>query len=40
MLLVFCVMFAGLLGVARSLYRTELGGRRIDRRLRELRSES
>jgi heme exporter protein C len=39
MLLVFCVMFAGLLGLAGSLYRTELGGRRIDRRLRELGSE-
>jgi heme exporter protein C len=40
MLLVFCVMFTGLLGLAASLYRTELGGRRIDRRLREARSES
>jgi heme exporter protein C len=40
MLLVFCVMFAGLLGLAASLYRTELGGRRIDRRLRELRSDA
>jgi hypothetical protein len=39
MLFVFCAMFAGLLGLAGSLYRTELGGRRIDRRLRELRSE-
>jgi heme exporter protein C len=34
MLLVFCVMFAGLLGVAASLYRTELAGRRIDRALK------
>lgn len=37
MLLVFCVMFAGLLGLAASLYRTELTGRRIGRRLRLLR---
>jgi heme exporter protein C len=34
MLLVFSVMFAGLLGLAASLYRTELAGRRIDRTLR------
>jgi len=40
MLLVFCLSLAGLLGLAGSLYRTELGGRRIDRRLRELRSGS
>jgi heme exporter protein C len=37
MLLVFCLTFAGLLGVAASLYRTELAGRRLDRRLRGLR---
>jgi heme exporter protein C len=36
MLLVFCVMFAGLLGLAASLYRTELTGRRLDRVLRSL----
>jgi heme exporter protein C len=37
MLVAFCVMFAGLLGLAASLYRTELSGRRIDRTLRAIR---
>ncbi|HZR96744.1 MAG TPA: cytochrome c biogenesis protein CcsA [Gaiellaceae bacterium] len=40
MLLVFGVMFAGLLGLGASLYRTELAGRRIDHALRTLRSEA
>ena len=37
MFLVFCLSLAGLLGLAGSLYRTELAGRRLDTRLRELR---
>jgi heme exporter protein C len=40
MLLAFSVMFAGLLGLAGSLYRTELTGRRIERTLRSLRAGS
>jgi len=39
MFLVFCLSLAGLLGLAAALYRTELGGRRLDQRLRELREE-
>jgi heme exporter protein C len=39
MFLVFCASFAGLLGLAAALYRTELAGRRLDRRLRELREQ-
>jgi heme exporter protein C len=39
MFLVFCLSLLGLLGLAASLYRTELGGRVLDRRLRELREE-
>jgi heme exporter protein C len=38
MLVVFCVMLGGLLGLAASLYRTELTGRRIDRTLRAIRN--
>jgi heme exporter protein C len=38
MFLVFCLSLAGLGGLAAALYRTELAGRRLDRRLRELRS--
>jgi heme exporter protein C len=37
MFLVFCLMLVGLVGLAASLYRTELAGRRLDRRLAELR---
>ena len=37
MFLVFCLALAGSLGLAGTLYRTELGGRRLDRRLRLLR---
>ncbi|HKS79719.1 MAG TPA: cytochrome c biogenesis protein CcsA [Gaiellaceae bacterium] len=37
MLLVFCLSLAGLGGLAATLYRTELAGRRLDHRLRELR---
>ena len=37
MLLVFSVMFCGLLGLASSLYRTELTGRRIDGALKAIR---
>jgi len=39
MFLVFCLSLAGLLGLAAALYRTELGGRLLDQRLRELREE-
>ncbi len=37
MFLVFCLMLAGLAGLAAALYRTELAGRRLDRRLADLR---
>lgn len=37
MFLVFCVCLAGLLALAGALYRVELAGKRLDRRLRELR---
>jgi heme exporter protein C len=40
MLVVFGVMFAGVLGLAASLYRTELAGRRLDATLRSLRRGS
>jgi heme exporter protein C len=39
MFLVFCLTLVGLLGLAGALYRTELAGRRLDARLRELREE-
>jgi heme exporter protein C len=39
MLLVFCLSLVGMLGLAGALYRTELAGRRIDGRLRQLREE-
>jgi len=34
---VFCVCLAGMLALAAALYRTELTGKRLDARLRELR---
>jgi heme exporter protein C len=37
MFLTFCVCFAGTLALAGALYQTELAGKRLDRRLRELR---
>jgi heme exporter protein C len=37
MLLTFCVAWAALLALASTLYRIELAGKRIDRRLRELK---
>jgi heme exporter protein C len=37
MFAVFCVVFAGMLALAGSLYFTELAGKRLDARLRELR---
>jgi pilus assembly protein TadC len=37
MFLVFCLMLVGLVGLAAALYHTELAGRRLDRRLAELR---
>jgi heme exporter protein C len=39
MLLVFCLMLVGLVGLAAALYRTELTGRRLDRRLAEFREQ-
>jgi heme exporter protein C len=37
MFLVFCLSFAGMLALAGALYQTELAGKRLDARLRELR---
>jgi heme exporter protein C len=39
MFLVFCLSLVGMLGLAGALYRTELAGRRVDGRLRQLREE-
>jgi heme exporter protein C len=39
MLLVFCLMLVGLVGLAAALYRTELTGRSLDRRLAEFREQ-
>jgi heme exporter protein C len=38
MFAVFCAVLAGVLGLARTLYRTELRGKRLDAQLRELRA--
>jgi heme exporter protein C len=40
MFFVFCLALAGLLFLAAALYKTELAGRRLDRRLRELRADA
>jgi hypothetical protein len=37
MFLTFCVCLAGTLALAAALYQTELAGKRLDDRLRELR---
>ena len=37
MFVVFCVCLAGCLALAGALYQIELAGKRLDRRLRELR---
>lgn len=39
MFFVFCLSLVGMAGLAAALYRTELAGRRLDRRLREIREE-
>jgi heme exporter protein C len=39
MFFVFCLSLVGLIGLAAALYRTGLAGRRLDRRLHELREE-